>query len=255
MYRTCPKCSFKYEMAKIGNKDICPICGLIFSQWMKQQYQHLHLSATRRGRNSSNHQTLIQRIVSTLLYVGNLEGKGRFYGYLVIYLCFFFWGWSFILSDLKSPELNASFMHNINLVFHEAGHVIFRLFGNFIAILGGSLLQLIVPLIVILAFIFKHRDNFAASTGLWWLAQSMMDLVPYINDARAQEMWLLGGVRGKDIPGIHDWNIILSRLGLLDFDHAVASVVMIVAIGLMLLSFVWGAWLLKAMHDLKATTA
>jgi hypothetical protein len=35
----------------------------------------------------------------------------------------------------------------------------------------------------------------------------------------------------------------------------VASVVMIVAIGLMLLSFVWGAWLLKAMHDLKATTA
>ena len=82
-----------------------------------------------------------------------------------------------------------------------------------------------------------------------------MDLVPYINDATAQDMWLLGGVRGKDMPGIHDWNNILSRLGLLEFDHVVASVVMIVAIGLMLLSFVWGAWLLKAMHDMKATTA
>jgi len=222
---------------------------------MRQQFQHSHLSDTRRSRNPGRHQTLAQRIVSTLLDVGNLEGEGRFYGYLVIYLCFFFWGWSFILSDLKSQELNASFMHNINLVFHEAGHVIFRLFGNFMAILGGSLLQLIVPLVVMLAFIFKHRDNFAASIGLWWLAQSMMDLVPYINDATAQDMWLLGGVRGKDMPGIHDWNNILSRLGLLEFDHVVASVVMIVAIGLMLLSFVWGAWLLKAMHDMKATTA
>lgn len=254
MYRTCPKCSFKHDAAKAGDEDICPACGLIFSKWMRQKFQHPHISGTRRGRNSSVHQTLIQRIVSPLLYVGNLEGEGRFYGYLVIYLCFFFWGWSFILSDLKSPELNASFMHNINLVFHEAGHVIFQLFGNFMAILGGSLLQLIVPLIAMLAFIFKHRDNFAASIGLWWLAQSMMDLVPYISDARAQEMWLLGGVQGKDMPGIHDWNNILSLLGLLDYDHAVASMVMIVAIGLMLLSFVWGAWLLIAMHNIKAST-
>jgi hypothetical protein len=116
-------------------------------------------------------------------------------------------------------------------------------------------LQLLVPLIVILVFIFKHRDNFAASIGLWWLAQSMMDLVPYINDARSQEMWLLGGVRGKDMPGIHDWNNILSRLDLLEYDHALATMVMVVAIGLMILSFVWSAWLLKAMHIMKATTA
>ena len=166
---------------------------------------------------------------------------------------FFVWGWSFILVDLKSPELNASFMHNINLVFHEAGHVIFRFFGNFMAILGGSLLQLIIPLLVILVFIFQYRDNFAASIGLWWLAQSMMDLVPYISDARSQEMWLLGGVRGKDMPGIHDWNNILSHLGLLEYDQVLASVVMLVAVGLMLLSLIWGAWLLKAMYRIKAT--
>ena len=248
MYRTCPKCGFKRDATVTGDTDICPACGLIFSKWMKQQFHHPHIFGTRRKRNLSNQQSLIQRIVSPLLYVGNLKGKGRFYGYLLIYLCFFLWGWSFILSDLKSPELNVSFMHNINLVFHEAGHVIFRLFGNFMAILGGSLLQLIVPVIVILAFVFKHRDNFAASIGLWWLAQSMMDLVPYISDARSQEMWLLGGIRGKDMPGIHDWNNILSRLGLLEYDHALASMVIVVSIGLMLLSFVWGAWLLKAMY-------
>jgi hypothetical protein len=254
MYRTCPKCGYKRDAVDTDDIDICPACGLIFSKWMKRQFDHLHSSGARRDRNTSSQQSLVQHVVSHLLYVGNLAGEGRFYGYLLIYLCFFVWGWSFILSDLKSPELNASFMHNINLVFHEAGHVIFRLFGNFMAILGGSLLQLIVPFMVILVFIFKHRDNFAASIGLWWLAQSMMDLVPYISDARSQDMWLLGGVRGKDMPGIHDWNNILTRLGLLEYDQALATTVMVVAIGLMLLSFVWGAGLLKAMHTMKVTT-
>jgi len=122
------------------------------------------------------------------------------------------------------------------------------------AILGGSLLQLIVPLLVMLTFVFKHRDNFAASIGLWWLAQSMMDLVPYISDARAQDMWLLGGVRGKDIPGIHDWNNILSRLGLLEYDQVLSTLVMLLSMGLMLLSFIWGAWLLNSMHKMNSST-
>ena len=79
-----------------------------------------------------------------------------------------------------------------------------------------------------------------------------MDLVSYISDARAQEMWLLGGVRGKDIPGIHDWNNILSRLGLLEYDQVVSTLTMLLAIGLMLISFIWGAWLLKSMHKMNS---
>ena len=122
------------------------------------------------------------------------------------------------------------------------------------AILGGSLLQLIIPLLVMLTFIFKRRDNFAASIELWWLAQSMMDLVPYISDARAQEMWLLGGVQGKDIPGIHDWNNILSRLELLEYDQVLSTLVMLLSIGLMLLSFMWGAWLLNSMRKMDSST-
>ena len=253
MYTTCPKCGHKRVATDTGNADICPACGLHFSKWVKQQFHRPSVSAARGDHDAEPHQALIQNLATQLLYVGNLGGTGRFYGYLLLYLMFFVWGWSFILVDLKSPELNASFMHNINLVFHEAGHVIFRLFGNFMAILGGSLLQLIIPLLVILVFIFQYRDNFAASIGLWWLAQSMMDLVPYISDARSQEMWLLGGVRGKDMPGIHDWNNILSHLGLLEYDQVLASVVMLVAVGLMLLSLIWGAWLLKAMYRIKAT--
>lgn len=253
MFRNCLKCGHKRHVNNEADTDVCPACGLIFSKWMKQQFNNPDTLDGSQSIYSSSKRHLVERAVGHLLYVGNLPGQPRFYGYLLIYLCFFVWGWSFILADLKSQELNASFMHIINLVFHEAGHVIFRLFGSFMSVLGGSLLQLFVPLIVMLAFIFKHRDNFAASIGLWWLSQSMMDLVPYISDARAQEMWLLGGVRGKDMPGIHDWNNILSRLGLLEYDQVLSTLLMVLAIGLMLLSFIWGTWLLKRMHKLNSS--
>ena len=75
----------------------------------------------------------------------------------------------------------------------------------------------------------------------------MMDLVAYIDDAQRQEMWLLGGVQGKDMPGIHDWNNILSQLGLLEYAHAIAVLFSWFAIFLMLLAFVWGGRLLKKM--------
>ena len=38
-----------------------------------------------------------------------------------------------------------NFLHLIDLVFHEAGHVIFAFFGRFIAVLGGSLNQVLIP--------------------------------------------------------------------------------------------------------------
>lgn len=253
MFQKCPKCGHERHATDAEDEAICPGCGLVFSKWMKQQFHTTDTSSETQSDYSTSKADYLRLAISHLLDVGNLAGQTRFYGYLLIYLVFFVWGWSFILADLKSQELNASFMHMINLVFHEAGHVIFRLLGSFMSILGGSLLQLIVPLTVMLMFIFKHRDNFAASIGLWWLAQSMMDLVPYISDARAQEMWLLGGVRGKDMPGIHDWNNILSRLGLLEYDQVLATLLMVMAIGLMLLSFVWGALLLKRMHNLNSS--
>lgn len=251
MYKTCPKCGYTSPVFD-PTEDNCPKCGLVFSKWMKKQYR---ITRTTTGPDKSEQHgagRFYSGLLTQVLYVGNLTGQGRFYGYVLIYLIFFFWGWSFIFSDLKSPEMNQSFMHYINLVFHEAGHILFRPFGEILTILGGSLMQLLVPVVAMGAFIFKHRDNFAASICLWWLAQSMMDLVPYIHDARAQELWLLGGVKGKDIPGIHDWHNILSRLDLLNYDHVLASVTAVLAIGLMLVSFAWGAYLLYAMYEIRA---
>lgn len=76
-----------------------------------------------------------------------------------------------------------------------------------------------------------------------------MDLVAYIDDAQRQEMWLLGGVQGKDMPGIHDWNNILSQLGLLEYTHVIAVLFSWLAIFVMLIAFGWGAVLLRKMFQ------
>lgn len=246
MYRECPKCGFKNSRDQ--HDESCHQCGLIFDKWLKNKYKTK--TAFKTNQESLYVTSFVEIVKEYLLYIPENFSKPHFYLYLVLYILFFIWGWSFIFADHYSAELNKSFMHLINLVFHEAGHVIFRLLGNFMSILGGSLLQLLVPVVFLFSFI-RRKDTFAASIMLWWLAQSMMDLVAYINDAQRQEMWLLGGVQGKDMPGIHDWNNIFRQLGLLQNAHAIAATVSWLAILLMLLAFVWGAVLLRKMRDKK----
>jgi hypothetical protein len=165
-------------------------------------------------------------------------------GRIAVFVVFFFWGWSFILMDPQTNEIGSSFMHTINLVFHEAGHVLFRPFGRFMTILGGSLAQLLMPLIVMGTLVVQNRDNFGASLGLWWFGQSFMDLAPYIRDARSLELMLLTGGTGRDIPGTHDWENILRELDLLSYDHAIASCADTLGALLMLTAFLWGGYIL-----------
>lgn len=147
-----------------------------------------------------------------------------------------------------SPPIGESFMHWINLVFHEAGHVIFMPFGRFMAILGGTLGQWMIPSVVLCAFVLQTRDTFGATIALWWLGQSFMDVAPYINDARAGQLVLLGGVTGRDRPGYHDWENILGDLGWMQYDHAIAGIVDTMGEGLMIISFLWGAYVLRLQY-------
>ena len=245
MYQKCPKCGF--EQTKAALPGVCEHCGLVFEKWLKSQYQ------TRASRGEehylSKRSSLLDEIRASLLYIPDTFPRERFYLYILVYIGFFIWGWAYIFSNHYSGELNNAFMHNINLVFHEAGHVVFRLFGRFMTILGGSLLQLLVPVIFMVAFIRK-RDTFAASIMLWWLSQSMMDLVAYIDDAQRMEMWLLGGVQGKDMPGIHDWNNILGQLGMLGHAHGLAVATSVMANILMIAAFFWGGVLLVKIHKM-----
>jgi len=166
-----------------------------------------------------------------------------FYSRAVLFVLLTWWGWKFIITPLETNYTGEAFLHLINLPFHEAGHLIFMPFGRFMMFLGGSLGQILMPIICLGTFLVKTRDPFGASVALWWTAESLMDIAPYINDARAMDLMLIGGVTGKETDG-HDWNNILTMLGLLEWDHRLAHLTHNLGILLMLVSLAWGGRLL-----------
>lgn len=136
------------------------------------------------------------------------------------------------------------FLHSINLLVHEAGHVVFRIFGNdVITSLGGSLFQCLVPLIFCFALWIKPRDLFGASIGLWWSFENVMDVVPYVADALPMSLPLINGVTGAESPyGFHDWNFILGETGHLVHYLQIAHTLSIVGRVGIAVAILWAAW-------------
>lgn len=242
MYKTCPKCHYTRKPGDTGSEDICPNCGLIFSKWMRQQFRREDAPAIED--EVSRQPGAMAGFFGWLLRVEEKPSAAVFWGRVAVFVLLFLWGGYFILLEMQSNAIGNSFMHSVNLVFHEAGHVIFRLFGNFMMVLGGSLFQILVPLIVMGAFLFQHNNRFGATVGLWWAGQSMMDIAPYINDARARQLPLLGGGDGRDRPWMHDWYNILGELQMRRSDHAIASFVDTMGEITVLLALAWGGYLL-----------
>jgi hypothetical protein len=126
-----------------------------------------------------------------------------------------YWTWQLAWTPL-SPDAMDSFLHLPDLVFHEAGHLIFSPLGQFMSVLGGSLMQVLIPVVCAIAFI-RQEQFFGAAIAVWWAGQNLVDLAPYIADARALRLVLLGGRTGAEVEG-HDWEFILTRLRLAHLD-------------------------------------
>ena len=68
----------------------------------------------------------------------------------------------------------AQYLHCLNLPVHETGHLVFSIFGNRVLhSLGGSLFQIIMPLVFCFALWIKPRDILGASVALWWAFENL----------------------------------------------------------------------------------
>ena len=154
--------------------------------------------------------------------------------------------------SIESNSVGNSFLHLVNLPFHEAGHIIFRPFGAFITSLGGTLGQLLMPTICMSVLLLRTRDPFGASVALWWVGENFLDIAPYINDARSGQLPLLGGNFGHSTPyGFHDWQYLLTESGLLQYDHNLAQAAFAMGTIIMLLSLLWSGLLLGKQHKTR----
>jgi hypothetical protein len=147
--------------------------------------------------------------------------------------------WTLVLVTQPMDDAGGSFLHLINLVFHEAGHIIFSPFGRFMTILGGSLMQVLVPVVCALTLYFQNEDRFGAALCGWWAGENLLDLAPYINDARALNLILLGGPANA-VEG-HDWEAILTSLGWLHLDHTLARGAHLIGASIMWAALIWAS--------------
>ena len=246
----CPKCRFEQP----PQQTECLRCGIIFEKYRRLQERTPppESSASPQVEESPAHGAIIKAL---LLYAEPETNPVIFAGRALLFLVLFVWGMKFILTPLESNYVFSSFWHLVNLPFHEFGHIVFRPCGRLVTSMGGSIAQVLMPLICLAVFLLKTRDTFAASFALWWTGQNFMDLAPYINDARSLTLPLLGGNTGRTSPyGFHDWEFILKETGLLRYDHALAKVAYLAGTTLMIGALAWGGYILFRQYrnlDLK----
>ncbi len=222
-------------------EGICPQCGIAYAKWQQAAAAAGSVLPGQTGDDASTYiEYQTQSLSERLLAVPDAVDATVFYGRAACYAALFIWGWSFILGGVNWESIGSSFMHNINLPFHEFGHVLFSFFGRFMMILGGSLFQVLLPLGLMLVFIFQRQDNFAASVMLWWCGQSFIDVSPYIADAPYRVLPLVGGAGESS----HDWGNLLTMTGKVDSALSYANTSFGIGVILMLLSFGWGGVLL-----------
>tara|TARA_B100001939_G_C16792124_1_gene551859 strand:- start:263 stop:769 length:507 start_codon:yes stop_codon:yes gene_type:complete len=116
------------------------------------------------------------------------------------------------------------FIQNVNLIFHEAGHVFLIFFGETLYMLGGTIFEIGVPLLIALYFYFTNQ-KFSAIFCCWWLTTALLSVSIYVSDAQERLLPLIT----KDIS-THDWFNILSKYNMLQHDDLIGNIFWILAI-------------------------
>lgn len=233
----CPRCHATQE----DGLEECRACGVVFARWRPRP--EAAMPATDAHPVDLPAQGWRRDLAEALFRPEPAENPVAeiFRGALLALLALL--TVRILVAPMTGPELVASFLHWIDLPFHEAGHFVFQFFGTFLHILGGTLGQLLVPLIVAGALL-RQRDPFGAAAGVWWMGQSFVDCAPYIADARARQLLLISGETGQTDWDGHDWYQLLSRTGLLGWDLTLARMAWVLGALLMVAAVGYGAWLL-----------
>jgi len=119
--------------------------------------------------------------------------------------------------------MQGSFLDNVDLAIHETGHLIFRILGEFMGIAGGSLFQVIVPIVFVGYFVWQ-RSFYSAAIVLLWVGQSTLNVWVYAADAVVMQLVLTSGFTGSE-GSFHDWNYLLTTTGLINSTKTVAGII------------------------------
>ena len=133
---SCPKC----QADQPDGATECVKCGIIFAKYRP-------FVSPQRQQESQNSSRCVSLAKEWLVDSDTSTDSLTFAGRIAVFLLLLWWGRAFIFTPLETNYTGESFLHLINLPFHEAGHLLFIPLGRFMTILGGSLGQILMPLV------------------------------------------------------------------------------------------------------------
>lgn len=111
------------------------------------------------------------------------------------------------------------FIDNANLLVHEGGHMVFMPFGQFMYVLGGSLMQVLLPALFVIYFYWRD-EMYSAALVLFWVGENLLNVSNYAADALKMQLPLLFGD-----DSIHDWNWLLFETHQLRHTDTIALII------------------------------
>ena len=142
----------------------------------------------------------------------------------------------FVTVPATLRPLQGHLLDVVNLVFHEAGHVLLAFMGETAMLLGGSLLQLLIPAACVTAFLIRH-DRYSAGVLTLWLAQSLASVAAYIRDAPTRQLELITGD-----PDTHDWWQLLGGWNALNLADPLGRLVAFLAFTAVVVGVTLAVW-------------
>ncbi|HYV33562.1 MAG TPA: hypothetical protein VE973_01825 [Candidatus Limnocylindria bacterium] len=137
------------------------------------------------------------------------------------------------------------FIDTVNLLIHEAGHIIFMPFGQFLYVLGGSLTQVLFPALFVIYFI-RENDFYSSALTLFWVGENLLNVSVYAGDSIKMQLPLLGD------SSMHDWNWLLTNTGLLPHTDGIALIIRLVGTLTIIFAAVWAIyWAIQENKVLK----
>ena len=122
-----------------------------------------------------------------------------------------------VLLIYKSEPGFVFIVDHANLLFHEAGHPIIGMFSQRLETYGGTIGQLVFPVVLTISF-WRKREPLSFAASVVWFFENWLNIARYMADARVQLLPLVGG-------GDHDWARIFGRWHVLAKDTQIAAIV------------------------------
>jgi len=149
-----------------------------------------------------------------------------------------------LIKHVFDPLYGTFLFSGITLAIHELGHVLFGWAPFFVTAFAGTGAQLAAPLATAWIFL-RQPDFFGVAVAGMWLSYSMFNMATYMADARDRFLPLVSVGSGE---AIHDWEYMLTALGLLQADKVLGGFTRVLASVVGLVSLAGALLLCHRMH-------